>query len=119
MVDRRHLLHAAGAGAGSTAGSGWSGCRLKGITETCAADIRVKGVQDVRQMMALICGFHAVLLGGLWMLEGLGIVHLRPLLCYADCAPLQGPPVAWMVIGAVTLVADAFGFVWSRRNNPA
>lgn len=66
----------------------------------------------------LILGILAVLLGGLWLLQGLGVVHLRPILCFADCAPLQGPSVTWAVIGAVLLAAGSVGIVWSRRQNP-
>ena len=57
----------------------------------------------------------AVLLGGLWLLQGLGIVHLRPILCFADCAPVQGPSATWAVFGAVTLALGGFGVFWSRK----
>ena len=67
------------------------------------------------RIMTLILGVIAVLLGGLWLLQGLGIVHLRPILCFADCVPVQGPSTTWAVIGAVTMAVGAFGVVWSRR----
>lgn len=70
------------------------------------------------RLIALICGILGFLLGGLWLLQGLGIVHLRPILCFADCAPLQGPSVTWAVIGAVTLAAGGIGVAWSRRQKP-
>lgn len=60
----------------------------------------------------------AVLLGGLWLLQGLGIVHLRPILCFADCAPVQGPSATWAVIGAIAVVVGAYGVIWSRRHKP-
>ena len=65
--------------------------------------------------MRIICWVFsviAVLLGGLWLLQGLGIVHLRPLLCFADCAPVQGPSATWIVIGAITLTVGGLGVVW-------
>ena len=31
-----------------------------------------------------------VLLGGLWLVQGLGLVQIRPILCFADCEPVQG-----------------------------
>lgn len=68
------------------------------------------------RITALICGIIAVLLGGLWLLQGLGIVHLRPLLCFADCAPVQGPSVKWAVIGAVTLTVGGISVIWSRKH---
>ncbi len=57
----------------------------------------------------------AMLLGGLWLLQGLGILHLRPLLCFADCAPVQGPSAQWAVIGAITLAVGGLGVVWLRK----
>jgi hypothetical protein len=67
------------------------------------------------RIAAMICGVIAVLLGGLWLLQGLGIVHLRPILCFADCVPVQGPSTTWAVVGAVTLAAGGWGVFWSRR----
>lgn len=65
--------------------------------------------------IALVFGIIALLLGGLWLLQGLGIVHLRPILCFADCAPVQGPSVAWAVTGAIALAIGGFGVVLSRK----
>ncbi len=67
------------------------------------------------RIIALVLGILAILLGGLWLLQGLGIVHLRPILCFADCATVQGPSVTWAVIGAVTLALGAYGVVWARK----
>jgi hypothetical protein len=63
----------------------------------------------------MVFGIIAVLLGGLWLLQGIGIVHLRPILCFADCTPVQGPSLTWAIIGAVTLAVGGVGVVWSRR----
>lgn len=70
------------------------------------------------RLSAIVFGIIAVLLGGLWLLQGLGIVHLRPILCFADCAPVQGPSVTWAVIGAVTLALGGWGVFWSRKQVP-
>lgn len=70
------------------------------------------------RLIALICGVIAVPLGGLWLLQGLGIVHLRPILCFAECASLQGPSITWAIVGAVTLAAGGIGVAWSRRRSP-
>ena len=67
-----------------------------------------------RSIVLVISGI-AVLLGGLWLLQGLGIVHLRPILCFADCEPLQGPSVTWAVIGAIVLSAGAYGMFSKRK----
>ena len=55
-------------------------------------------------------GLVAVLLGGLWLLQGLELVNIRPILCFADCVPVQGPSSTWAIIGALELaVAVAVG----------
>lgn len=65
--------------------------------------------------VALVCGIIAILLGGLWLLQGLGIVRLRPILCFADCAPIQGPSAMWAGVGAVTVAVGGIGIAWSCR----
>ena len=72
----------------------------------------------MRRVIVLICAILAFLLGGLWLLQGMGIVHLKPILCFADCAELQGPSVTWAIIGAVMMAVGAAGVVWSRRRSP-
>lgn len=67
------------------------------------------------RITVLVFGVIAVLLGGLWLLQGLGVVHIRPILCFADCAPVQGASGTWAAIGVVTLALGGFGVVWSRK----
>lgn len=50
-------------------------------------------------------GLIAALLGGLWLLQGLGIVQIRPVLCFAECELIQGPSAIWAIIGAITFAA--------------
>lgn len=66
-------------------------------------------------ILALVFGVIAVLLGGLWFLQGLGIVDLRPILCFADCAPVQGPSGTWAALGVVTLALGGIGVFWSFK----
>ena len=69
----------------------------------------------MKRIVALVVGIVAVLLGALWFFQGLGLFHLRPILCFADCAPIQGPSVSWAITGAVTLIVGGFGIRWSRK----
>lgn len=64
----------------------------------------------MRKIIGVI-GIIAILLGGLWLLQGLGLVHVRPILCFADCAAIQGKSNTWAIIGAVVL---AIG-MWAVR----
>lgn len=56
----------------------------------------------------LLLGPLIAMLGGLWVLQGLGLVHLQPILCLADCAPLQGPSRVWASIGAIAFVGGSY-----------
>ena len=49
-----------------------------------------KNLSKIMNWIALVAGAISVLLGGLWMLQGLGVVHIRPILCFANCEPFRG-----------------------------
>jgi hypothetical protein len=63
-----------------------------------------------------VVGVLSLLLGGLWLLQGLGIVHMRPILCFADCVPLQGPSSTWAVVGILVLTAGIFMIRYARKD---
>ena len=67
--------------------------------------------------VGFLIGVVAALLGGLWLLQGIGVVHLRPILCFADCDPVQGPSATWAAIGLLVLAAGATAcwWCWKRR----
>jgi hypothetical protein len=71
----------------------------------------------VIRIIALVFGIIAILLGGLWLLQGLGLVSVRPILCFADCAPIQRPSNTWAAIGALALAAGGICIGWSRRQS--
>ena len=66
------------------------------------------------RIIALVGGVLGVLLGGLWMLQGLGLVHLRPILCFANCEPVQGPSALWAIVGAIVFTMGIFALRSSR-----
>jgi hypothetical protein len=49
----------------------------------------------------------AVALGGLWLLQGLDIVRIRPIFCFADCAVIKGGSLTWTLVGAAVAIAGA------------
>ena len=65
--------------------------------------------------VAFFSGLIAALPGGLWLLQGLGIVHMRPILCFANCVPVQGPSTTWAVIGASVLAVGGAAMLWSLK----
>lgn len=52
----------------------------------------------------LAIGILAVLLGGLWFLQGIGAVTVEPVMCVGECEALTGPSLPWAVAGILTLV---------------
>ncbi len=67
--------------------------------------------------VAAVIGGACVLLGGLWLLQGMGIVHLRPLLCFADCEAIQGPSLQWAITGLFSVTAGALLVLYSVRGS--
>jgi ABC-type transport system involved in cytochrome c biogenesis permease subunit len=72
------------------------------------------------KIVALIVGVVVALLGGLWLLQGLGLVHLEPVACVTACETLEGPSLMWTAIGfavlTVGLLAIFYGLKrWGRH----
>jgi hypothetical protein len=65
--------------------------------------------------LALFFGVIGVLLGGLWLMQGLGAVQVRPLLCFADCDPIQGASSTWAIVGFLLLAAGALAINFSLK----
>lgn len=65
-------------------------------------------------------GVIGLLLGGLWLLQGLGIATIPPILCVAECEALEGPSPAWAAIGLAVAVAGALAIYYAlqRRRDP-
>jgi MYXO-CTERM domain-containing protein len=65
------------------------------------------------RVLAVVLGLVGVALGGLWLLQGLDLVHIRPLLCVAECQVVEKGSAVWAVVGAAVgaagLAAIAFG----------
>ena len=58
----------------------------------------------LRTIARILFGVALTLLGLLWLLQGADLVHIRPILCMANCTPLEGGSVGWMAAGALVLV---------------
>jgi hypothetical protein len=58
-----------------------------------------------KRIVLVVFGVVLVLLGGLWFLQGAGIVHLEPVACVGACEPLTRPSLQWVAIGGVVLLA--------------
>ena len=65
--------------------------------------------------IAFFIGLITALLGGLWLFQGLGIVHIRPVLCFVDCDPVQGSSITWDVIGVGVFAVGGVAVFWSLK----
>ncbi len=59
---------------------------------------------NTKATILTILGVILALFGTLWVVQGLGIVQLGPILCVADCEPITGRSVQWTVIGVIALL---------------
>jgi hypothetical protein len=72
-----------------------------------------------RGLRWILFGAVSTLLGLLWFLQGADLVHIRPILCVANCQPLQGGSIGWMTAGALFLILGlAAVVVGLRRRRP-
>jgi len=54
--------------------------------------------------LAAAFGVLLTALGLLWALQGANLVHIEPVACVADCEPLEGFSMTWLVAGIATVV---------------
>jgi hypothetical protein len=67
---------------------------------------------------ALLGGALAIALGGLWLLQGLDLVRMRPILCFADCQPVEHGSPLWAVVGAAALCGGMLAVAFGLRRRP-
>lgn len=61
----------------------------------------------MKKIILTIVGIIAALLGLLWFLQGSDLVHIKPILCFADCEPITGKSTTWQIAGAIVFVTGA------------
>lgn len=57
-------------------------------------------------------GVALTLLGLLWLLQGADVVHVQPILCIANCEPVVGGSITWLIAGAFAMLG---GIMLIRR----
>jgi len=67
------------------------------------------------KIIVLVTGLIGLLLGGLWLLQGLGLVQIRPILCFANCEPVQGPSSTWTITGIVVLTSGVLAILYAFK----
>jgi len=57
-----------------------------------------------KNIALIIFGIILSFLGILWFLQGSDLVHINPILCFADCTPITGKSATWQIAGGVVFV---------------
>ena len=76
-------------------------------------------IMTLRTLAWILLGAALAVLGALWLLQGADLVHIRPILCVADCKPLEGGSVGWMTAGAALLGVGVVLITWGVRRRRA
>ena len=71
-----------------------------------------------RGLRLILFGAVSTPLGLLWFLQGTDLVHVRPILCFANCQPLQGGSVGWMTAGALFMILGLVAVAVGVRRRP-
>jgi uncharacterized protein YqhQ len=58
----------------------------------------------LKHVAITIIGLILASLGLLWFLQGIAILTLCPVLCFADCECITGGSLLWEIAGAITLI---------------
>lgn len=61
-----------------------------------------------KQIIVDIFGVIILLLGLLWFLQGSNLVHIKPILCFANCQIITGQSLQWQIVGAITFIVGSF-----------
>lgn len=70
-----------------------------------------------KSIAAIFFGIILALLGLLWFLQGSDLVHIKPILCFANCEPVTGRSFQWQIVGSVVFVIGAyFTFMGLKRS---
>jgi hypothetical protein len=76
--------------------------------------VDTKALRDMLNRLQQLSAVVLIALGALWSVQGAGIVHLKPILCFADCTEVQGPSVRWLATG-LAVVAAGVGLLYLAR----
>lgn len=59
---------------------------------------------NIKRILVIFMSAILIGLGTLWLLQGLDIIHIKPILCFADCDVMSGKSSLWQVVGTITLI---------------
>jgi hypothetical protein len=59
---------------------------------------------NIRKIAQVLFAIIVIFLGAFWFLQGVGILNVCPILCFADCACIEGGSQLWSIVGAVVFI---------------
>jgi hypothetical protein len=80
-----------------------------------AGKIRRKPVMKIRKIAQMTFAVIAIFLGGFWFLQGVGMLNVCPILCFADCACIEGGSRSWSIVGAIFLITGIFTMIITTK----
>ena len=72
----------------------------------------------VKTFITSSIGVAIALLGLLWLLQGADVLHVQPILCVADCEPVVGGSITWVIAGGVAMLAGIMLIRRGLRHRP-
>ena len=70
----------------------------------------------IRKAVQLVFAIIAMLLGAFWFLQGMGILNVCPILCFADCTCVEGGSRFWSAVGAVAFIIGTLTIIITMRH---
>jgi len=69
--------------------------------------------KGIKIYVGIIVGIILSILGLLWFIQGIGIIKLCPILCFANCECITEGSLSWTIIGAIVFIV---GIIISYKN---
>jgi hypothetical protein len=70
----------------------------------------------LRKVEQAIFATITMLLGTFWSLQGMGVLNVCPILCFVDCACVEGGSLFWSIAGAVVFIIGILTIAVTMRN---
>lgn len=64
---------------------------------------------------AMFLAVLVLLLGGLWLGQGIGLIRIEPVACVGACEPVEAPSLTWSLAGIGLLALGMTGLLVARR----
>jgi hypothetical protein len=58
----------------------------------------------LKRIAAVIVGVILAILGLIWFLQGIAILNVCPVLCFADCECITGGSSFWAISGVISII---------------